>query len=71
MPVMNANAELLGQKLRQLRGNRTQQEVASAVGVSAMAISQYEAGKRIPRDAVKLGLAKLFGQSVEQIFFTD
>lgn len=61
---------ITGKKLRELRGERTQQEVADAVGVTAMAISQYETGERSPSDTVKLRLANYFGQTVEAIFFT-
>lgn len=59
-----------GQKLRRLRGDRTQQEIADAVGVTAMAISQYESGERSPKDSVKIALAKLYGTTVEDLFFT-
>ena len=41
-------AKETGERLRQLRADRRQAEVAEAVGVSTMAISQYETGKRIP-----------------------
>lgn len=60
-----------GNRLRQLRGNRRLEDVASAVGVSASAMSMYESGERTPRDFVKLSLAKYFNTSVESIFFPD
>ena len=41
-------AKETGERLRELRANRGQAEVAEAIGVSTMAISQYETGKRIP-----------------------
>ena len=43
-------AKETGERLRQLRADRRQAEVAEAVGVSTMAKSQYETGKRIPQD---------------------
>ena len=64
-------AKEAGERLRQLRADRRQSEVAEAVGVSTMAISQYESGKRIPQDKIKVKLAKYFGQTVESLFFTQ
>lgn len=64
------DAVAIGKKLRKLRGDRSQQEVADAVGVTNMAISQYEQGERIPKDSIKVALASYFGQSIEKIFFT-
>lgn len=67
---MRANSkELVGWKLKRLRGKRTQRDVAKAVGVSISAISSYEAGEKVPRDNVKCALADFYGTSVEQIFF--
>lgn len=60
----------IGKRLRDLRGERSQQEVADAAGVSKMAISQYERGERVPVDGIKKALADYFGKSVESIFFT-
>jgi DNA-binding XRE family transcriptional regulator len=64
-------AKETGERLRELRANRGQAEVAEAIGVSTMAISQYETGKRIPQDKIKVKLAKYFGQSVESLFFSQ
>lgn len=62
--------ELIGERLRELRGDRPQQEVADAVGTSKMAISMYERGVRVPSDNVKVALAQYFGTTVETLFFT-
>lgn len=59
-----------GEKLRKLRGSRTQEEVASAVGISRTALCQYENGTRVPRDAVKIKLAEYYKRSVNYIFYT-
>ena len=67
---MYPKPEVVGARLRELRGPRTQQEVANAVGVSKMSLSYYESGKQQPRDKIKYALAKYYGQSVERIFFT-
>jgi len=65
------NAKTIGRKLKDLRGKRTVQEVATAAGVSTSSISMYENGERIPRDEVKVKLAKFFNVSIEYLFFTD
>ena len=65
------NAVVIGKKLANLRGERTQEEVAKAVGVSVSALSMYECGERVPRDTIKICLAKYFGKSVQYIFFDE
>lgn len=63
--------EKIGKRLTELRkeAGKTQQEVANANGTSVSAIAMYEAGKRIPRDEVKVSLANYFHRSIEEIFF--
>ncbi|NLC96876.1 MAG: helix-turn-helix transcriptional regulator [Erysipelotrichaceae bacterium] len=61
----------IGEKLAELRGSKTQEEVSKAVGVSPAAIGMYERGERIPRDEIKIKLAKYYGKSVQFIFFTN
>lgn len=63
-------SEIIGNKLRELRGNRTQKEVADAVNVSVMAISKYEHGLIIPSDSTKIALAEYYNTTVESLFFT-
>lgn len=58
-----------GDRLRELRGSRTQAEVAEAVGISTSAYASYEQGVRIPKDNVKIKLAKYYRKSVSYIFF--
>ena len=65
------DARKAGERLRELRGGKPQREVAEAVGVSVMAISQYENGERVPRPGTMSALAKYYGTTVEAIFFTD
>lgn len=65
------NAVIIGERLRALRGERTQAEIAKALGLTANAISQYETGKRIPDDRIKVKIANFFGTSVGAIFFAD
>lgn len=68
--MQTIDTKVIGNRLRELRGDKTQKEVADAVGVTAMAVCQYEAGTRVPSDQVKIALAEYFGRTVENIFFT-
>lgn len=61
--------EKIGYKLRELRGKRQREEVAVAIGVTAQAIANYEAGVRIPSDDIKVKLADYYGRTVQEIFF--
>lgn len=60
-----------GEKLRKLRGDKSQEEVARAVFISDSALSSYENGDRIPRDDVKRRLAEYYGKTVGEIFFNE
>jgi transcriptional regulator with XRE-family HTH domain len=60
----------IGQRMRDLRGNRPQIEVAQAIGITAMALSSYETDKRVPRDSIKIKLAEYYKTSVESLFFS-
>ena len=62
---------VIGRRLIKLRGNRTQDEVSKALGISLSAIGMYERGERIPRDEVKIAIAKYYDTTVQSIFFTD
>ena len=61
----------IGQRLIKLRGNKTQEEVANALGISLSAIGMYERGERMPRDEVKIAIAKYFDTTVQAIFFDE
>ena len=63
------NALLIGKKLRDLRGERSQKEVCEATGIRQTALSNYEKGKRIPRDETKEKLAKYYHVSTTHLFF--
>ena len=62
------NNKIMAEKLRKLRGNKNRQEVADACGISVSALAMYEAGERVPRDAIKIKLAKFYNRSVSYIF---
>lgn len=61
--------DIIAKRLVELRGKRTQKEVAEAIGISVSALSMYEVGQRIPRDEVKIKIAKYYKKSVQDIFF--
>lgn len=65
------NLETVGKRLVKLRSTKSQSEVANAVNVTLSAIKNYEAGLRMPRDEIKIRLAKYFGTSVDSIFFDE
>lgn len=58
-------------KLKKLRGNKTQFEVADAIDVAPSTYAMYETGQRVPRDDVKVKIAKYFGKSIKYIFFDE
>ncbi len=59
----------IAERLRELRGEKSQREVAEAVGTSAMAISLYESGERVPKDEIKIRLAKYYETTVDALFY--
>lgn len=61
--------EQIASRLKSLRGEKSQQEVAQAIGVTPMAVSLYESGERIPRDEIKVKIAEYYGTTVDAIFF--
>jgi len=60
-----------GKRLIELRGKRSQAEVAKAVGIATSTLGMYETEQRIPRDSIKIALAKYYGTTVQKIFFAD
>ena len=62
-------ADMIGMKLRDLRGEKTRKEVASATKITVSALTNYECGIRIPRDEAKVALAKYYGVSVDELFY--
>ena len=60
----------IAKKLIELRGDIPQEVVANSIGISRSALAMYEAGGRMPRDEIKVKLARYYGLSVETLFFT-
>lgn len=65
------DVERIGKTLVELRGDKTQVQVANDLNISDAALSAYEQGTRIPRDEVKIRIAKYYGVKVADIFFSE
>ena len=69
--MTEAEKKVIGSRLRELRGNKPQKQVADALGVTVTAISQYERGARVPTDDMKKKLSKYYRRSINSIFFAS
>ena len=67
--VQHMDAVAIGKRLKELRGSRSQLEVADALDISVSALSMYENGERIPRDNVKIRIANYYKKPIHKIFF--
>lgn len=56
-------------RLRLARGDRSREEVALVCDISVSALSMYENGQRVPRDEIKVKLARCYGKTVEELFY--
>lgn len=63
--------EIIAKKLRELRGNKSREEVATACHISVSALAMYETGGRVPRDEIKVALARYYETTVGEIFFNQ
>ena len=59
----------IGKKLISLRNGRSSNTIANELRISPSALRMYEAGLRVPRDDIKIRIAKFYGENVEDIFF--
>lgn len=62
----------LNNHLRRLRFEKnemTQQELADLIGTSRMTVYSIETGKYVPSTVLALRIARVFGKSVEEIFY--
>lgn len=66
---MTIDREKMAEKLISLRGEKTQEEVSKAVGISPSALAMYETGRRAPRDEIKLRLATYYHTTLQEVFF--
>lgn len=60
----------IGDRLRALRGKKTQSEVAEALGVSTVAVCLWESGRRMPKHDMMQKIAAYYKKSVKYIFFS-
>ena len=63
------DAKVIAQRIVALRAGKSRKEVANACGISTSALAMYENGERIPRDEIKVRLARYFNVTVESIFY--
>lgn len=61
--------EKIGMRLTELRGEKTQVEIAKEINVGQSTYAMYETGKRTPSDAVKVRIANYYKKTVQEIFF--
>ena len=66
---MDLSENAISKKLVELRGNKSQVEVAKELGISTSALSMYENGERIPRDPIKIRIADYYKTPIQDIFY--
>ena len=62
------NKRSTGSKLRELRGKRTQEEIAEKLGITKSSWSMYERDERVPRDEVKIRIADFLEKQFKKFF---
>ena len=67
---MMRSAKDIGTKLRELRGERSRRSVAKEMGLSETALGNYENGIRVPNDEAKEIIARYYGRTVDDLFYT-
>ncbi len=60
-------AARVGQRLKELRGGRTQKEFAGLLGLSQAQYNRYETGKRLAPDRLLAQVADMAGLTPEQV----
>lgn len=59
----------IAERLVEARGDIPRKAVAEAVEISVSALAMYETGQRVPRDELKVRLAKYYNRTVQELFF--
>ena len=54
-----------------IKQGMTQKEMADKLGITKSSWAMYERGERVPRDEIKVKIAKFFGTTVEPLFFAN
>jgi len=65
----NETLRAIGARIKAARGQRTQDEFAELIGVSRSALTNYEAGRRLPNDLVIKRISEVAGLSEPDILF--
>lgn len=63
------NKVKMAEKLVELRGDKSREQVAVDLEISYSALVSYEMGDRSPRDEIKIRIANYYGVDVADIFF--
>ncbi|MBQ2475447.1 MAG: helix-turn-helix transcriptional regulator [Ruminococcus sp.] len=68
-----SSASVIGERIKSLREKRnlSRESFCTEVGITQSSLSMYENGQRVPRDEIKVKIARLLGVSIEALFFTD
>ena len=61
----------IGERLKNLRGEKTQAEISKAIGITKSSYAMYERNERTPRDEVKVKIAHFYGLQVGQLFYAE
>lgn len=67
----NETSREIGQRIRSARGSASQETFAAEIGVSRSALTNYEAGRRLPNDLVLSRIAEVSGVRVESLLFGE
>ena len=63
--------EIIAEKLRTLRGDIPREVICNDTGISYSALSMYETAERVPRDEIKVALARRYNTTVGALFFGE
>lgn len=66
-PKPKANLALIGQRIRALRGEALQEELAAYLGISQGQLSKIERGRMAPTAEILIRLSERFEKSVDWI----
>lgn len=65
--MRNRNQNLVAERIRGLRGDKTQNEVAEVLHITQSYLSEIERGKKVPSKALLLDIAKIFNTTVSYL----
>ena len=69
MTKYSVDSKEMGKILRQLRGDKSVDKVATDLEISPSALRMYEDGERVPRDQIKVRICNYYNKSPISIFF--